>query len=137
MPYSGYNAYKTVQNKVDDPRDTEYRLLAQVTAAMIAARDNSSKDLRDTIDAVLWNSRIWSAFRVDLSAEDNQLPKDLRASLLSLSIWVEREAHAVMDGQSNLDALIEVNRNIMAGLKPDTVADPSTATVSAHSEATL
>ncbi len=130
MPTTGYNAYKTVQNKMDDPRDVEYRLLAQVTAAMMNARDNP-QDLKAKIDAVLWNSRIWSAFRVDLLSDDNRLPRDLRASLLSLSIWVERETHAVIDSLSDLDALIEVNRNIMAGLRPDTVAETP-----AYSEAT-
>lgn len=119
MSLSGYTAYKTVQTKTDDPRDIEYRLLAQVTAAMLNARDNPTKDIKQKIDAVLWNSQIWSALRVDLYSEDNRLPKDLRASLISLSIWVEREVHSVMDGKSDLEALIEVNRNIMAGLKPD------------------
>lgn len=118
MSRTGYSAYKTAQNNQMDGRDTEYRLLAQVTGALMAARDNP-KDIKAKVDAVLWNSKIWSAFRVDLYSDDNRLPQELRASLISLSLWVDRETHAVMDGNSDMDALIEINRNIMAGLKPE------------------
>jgi flagellar protein FlaF len=119
MSYNGYAAYKTAQIKADDPRDVEYRLLAQVTGALMAARDNSDNDIRPKIDAILWNAQIWSALRTDLCSDHNQLSKELRASIISLSLWIERETNAIMDGAGDIDALIEVNRNIMVGLKPN------------------
>lgn len=122
MSLNGYTAYKTNQNKTESPRDIEYRLLAQVTHALITARDNPDL-FADRIKAILWNRDVWSALRVDLSDEDNQLPKPLRASLISISIWIEKETRAVMDGKGDLDAMIDINRNIMAGLKPDNHAD--------------
>jgi flagellar protein FlaF len=115
---NGYTAYKSVQNKTEEPRDIEYRLLAQVTASLIAARDNP-KEFQKRVEAVLWNRDVWSAFRVDLSDADNKLPKELRASLLSISIWMEKETHAILDQRGDIDAVIDINRNIMAGLKPD------------------
>lgn len=123
MSYSGYAVYKTVQNKTEEPRDVEYRLLAQVTASLLRAMDNP-KEFHDRIKAVLWNRDIWSALRVDLSHEDNQLPKQLRASLISISIWVERETTAILNGEGDMSALIDINRNIMAGLKPHSGEDP-------------
>ena len=114
----GYSAYKTTQNSTENPRDIEYRLLAQVTRSLIDARENP-KEFNKKIEAVLWNRDVWSALRVDLSDNDNQLPKQLRASLISISIWVEKETFALLDGRGDLDAIIDINRNIMAGLKPD------------------
>lgn len=118
MSYNGYAVYKNAQTKTDDARDIEYRLLAQVTAALKRAQETPD-DVKTRVHAALWNRDVWSALRVDLSDENNQLPKELRASLISISLWIERETHAVLDNQGDIEALIDVNRNIMAGLKPD------------------
>ena len=117
-----YSAYKFSPQTTNDGRDTEYRLLAQVTARLLALQDQKDtahgRDRRELVDAVLWNRNIWAALRTDLLSDGNQLPKELRASLVSISIWIEKECVKVMDGKGDLHALIEVNRNIMAGLKP-------------------
>lgn len=118
MSYQGYAAYHTAQTKADDPRDLEYRLLAQVTGALLKAKDNPN-DIKTLIDAALWNRDVWSALRVDLADDNNGLPKQLRAAIISISLWIEKETHNVMDGKGDVDALIDINRNIMAGLKPD------------------
>lgn len=131
MALNGYNAYKTAQTKGDDPRDTEYRLLAQATAALIKARDNP-KDVKFRAENLFWNRSIWAALRTDLKSDYNQLPAELKKSLISLSIWVERETMDAMDGKTSLDALIEVNRNIMAGLKPESLKDEEGSSMKAE-----
>ena len=118
MSYAGYTVYKSAQTNKDDPRDLEYRLLAQVTGALIKARDDFA-NVKDRVAAAKWTRDIWSALRQDLVSENNQLPKELRASLVSISLWIEKEALRVMDGSGDINALIDVNRNIMAGLKPE------------------
>jgi flagellar protein FlaF len=119
MSSAGYTVYKSVQTNKDDPRDLEYRLLAQVTGALIQVRDNNL-GAKERVAAAKWNRDIWSALRQDLMNENNQLPKELRASLVSISLWIEKEALRVMEGSGDINAMIDVNRNIMAGLKPKT-----------------
>lgn len=128
---NGYAAYNAAQTQTHDARDIEYRLLAQVTSAMMRARENPS-EIKPKLEAVLWNRNVWSALRVDLSSDGNRLPRELRASLISVSIWIEKETQQVMAGGGDLDALIDINRNIMAGLKPETTAEARTG----HSENT-
>ncbi len=118
MTNDGYSAYTQVQNKTGNARDVEYRLLAQVTHDLSEALKTPS-DVKKRVTAALRNRDVWSALRLDLSNENNALPKELRASLVSLSLWIERETSEVIDGTGDIDALIEVNRNIMAGLKPE------------------
>ncbi len=117
-----YTAYKFSQHTTNDTRDVEYRLLAQVTARLLDLKDKrKNADLagkRDMVDAILWNRDIWNALKVDLSSDGNQLPAQLRASLISIAIWVEKECMKIVDDKGDLEAIIEVNRNIMAGLKP-------------------
>ena len=130
MSSNGYAVYKTAtQTTTHDPRDVEYRLLAQVTAAMIKARDNSD-DFKATVEAVSWNRDIWAALRQDLMVDSNGLPKDLRASLVSVSLWIERETQNVMNKEGDLNAMIDINRNIMAGLKPEHAQDEQAPSVS-------
>jgi len=113
---SGYAAYGKIQNVTESPRSTERRLLSQVTAALIEA----GKDFRNVqklYDAILWNKRVWDTFAYECAAEDNQLPKEIRAGLISLAIWVNKETTAVMDGQKDLEPLISVNKSIIEGLR--------------------
>lgn len=110
-----YVAYGRTQNRVEDPRQVEYRLLAQVTGALMAVRDTADK--RKYFDALLWNQRVWDAFLHDLSDEGNRLPLPLRRQLISLCLWVRKETDALIDGKGDLEALITVNRNIMEGLR--------------------
>lgn len=119
---NGYAAYTAAQTQTVDARDVEYRLLAKVTTALMQSRDNP-KDTKQRLEAAMWNRNVWSALRVDLSSEGNQLPESLRASLISVSLWIEKETSAIMSGADDLDALIDINRNIMAGLKPESHED--------------
>lgn len=114
---SGYQAYGRVQNATENPRSMEYRLLGQVTAALTKARDGS-RGTAEFVDALLWNKKVWDAFIVDLSSEGNRLPKELRAQIIGIGLWVGRETIQVLDGTGDIDALINVNKTIMEGLAP-------------------
>lgn len=116
----GYNAYRRAQGATvtQNGRDTEYRLLAQVTGALIKARDGKST-LPERLNAVLRNEKVWGVFLADLSHPDNALPRGLKTAIASLALWVMKETKLVMDTDAPLDDLILINRQIMAGLKPE------------------
>jgi len=110
-----YQAYKKAQTSAERPSQVEYRLMAQVTNALIQAQERGLKDIQ-MIEALDWNRRMWSTFSSDCGTEGNQLPDQLRASIISLSIWVSRHSSAVMRGTEKIDDLIDINRTIMEGL---------------------
>jgi flagellar protein FlaF len=112
-----YASYKQVQNVTEDARGVEYRLLGEVTAELIGAADDK-KNIQRRADALKWNRQVWAAFRLDLVGEDNKLPEDLKAKLISLSFFVDRETVDVLYERTDFTNLIEVNRNIMKGLVP-------------------
>jgi flagellar protein FlaF len=72
--------------------------------------------------ALDWNRRLWSQLAIDCAHEANALPPQLRASILSLSLWVARHSSAVMRREEDFQPLIDVNRMIMQGLNPQTQA---------------
>lgn len=132
---SGYQAYGKVQNATENPRSLEYRLLGQVTAALTKARDSGKRGTSDFVDAMLWNKKVWDAFIVDLSSEGNKLPKELRAQIIGIGLWVGRETIQVLDGTGDIDSLINVNKTIMEGLAPQTGAAASAPPASAAAPA--
>lgn len=125
---SQYDAYKRTIKQTATPRDVEYRLLAQVTAALMKAkelREGSDRDPRrmaQIMDALNWNNQVWDAFIEDAGTEGNMLPRELRAAIVSLGIWVTRETAMVSMGEGDIDALIAVNKAIMRGLNPSLAA---------------
>lgn len=109
-------AYQKAQAAADNPRSTEYRLFGQVTRALIDAGQAGLKGA-ELADAIDWNRRLWSALAIDCMDEANQMSRELRAQIISLSLWVTRYSSQVMQEGAPIDPLIDVNRNIMQGLK--------------------
>lgn len=129
----GYGAYRKVQNHTEDSRSIEFRLFGEITAELLKARDHPQQfDLKT--NAVLRNRKLWAALREDLVDPANALPKAVRANLISLSMWVEKETFAVLDKRSDLEALIEVNKQIMEGLQARAQTQPVPATPPANAD---
>jgi len=108
-------AYQRLQAEAESPQETEYRLFGRVTGALIEARDNDYKAAK-LMEALDWNRRMWSTFANDCAQPGNQLPDEVRAQIISLSIYVTKTTSKVMRGQAAIDDLIEINQNIMKGL---------------------
>ncbi|SFE85250.1 flagellar protein FlaF [Sulfitobacter brevis] len=119
-------AYKRTISHTEAPRQIERRLLAQVTSELeqqYRAFDEAEQRfdrlqlLADGLRHTLWkNQMIWMTFKMDLSSKDNKMTPDLRASLLSLAIWVDKHTQGVMAGGKTVRPLIDINRSIIDGL---------------------
>jgi flagellar biosynthesis activator protein FlaF len=110
------HAYQQAATRAESPRDTEYRLFAQVTRALIEAAELDRSEVGKRADALDWNRRMWSALATNCADPANQLPQSLRASFISLSIWVGKHTTLVIRNQDEIEPLIEINRMIMQGL---------------------
>ena len=129
MQQAVQSAYFKAQNVAETPRQTEYRLFAQVTKALI---DADGDNLRVLAEAVNWNRRMWSTLQADCISDENRLPDEIRAGIISLAIWVDKHSRKVMRKQAGVQALIDVNRSIMDGLSQiPAVDDTQPATQSA------
>ena len=111
-------AYQQAATRAESPRDTEYRLFAQVTRALFEAAKLDPTDIGGRMDALDWNRRLWSTLASDCAHPENKLPPPLRASIISLSIWVGKHTSLVIRREDEIEPLIEINRMIMQGLAP-------------------
>jgi flagellar biosynthesis activator protein FlaF len=109
-------AYKAIIRRTVGPRDIEHRVFAQITAAL---QEAASPDAHFTkrIQAAHRNRELWQTLACDLAGDDNALPDDLRAKLISLAIWVTGETSRVIRDGASLQPLIDVNSSIMQGLQ--------------------
>jgi flagellar protein FlaF len=124
--------YKATQASTENPRQTEYRLFAEVTKALMAVREASvSKGLKpqDFYKAVDWNRRLWLALQLDIASNENRFPDSLKANIASIAIWVDKHSRMVLRGELSIEPLISINRTIMEGLstEPTQNSTPSTA----------
>lgn len=74
------------------------------------------------IEAAAASMELWTTLAADLADDGNALPDQLRASLISLSIFALRQGQMVMSGERQPDALIDVNLSIMKGLRGEVAA---------------
>ncbi|KAA9009963.1 flagellar biosynthesis regulator FlaF [Histidinibacterium aquaticum] len=119
-------AYKRTISESETPRQIERRVLSQVTirleekAESYDAAEASSDRIGILADglreALTENLTIWHHLRYDLASPENALPASLRAQLISLSLWIERQTNAILGGGAGLRSLAAVNRSIVDGL---------------------
>ncbi len=121
-------AYQTAATRAENPRETEYRLFGQVTRALMDAEKMDKSMIRERMDALDWNRRMWSVLGADCSVDGNGLPDIVRANIISLSIWVNKHTSLVMRNQEEIGPLIEINRIIMQGLAPNGISGDDAAT---------
>src|SRR5258708_8747366 len=107
------SAYRRRQEFAEKPRELERRAFSIVIGKLVGAKEQGGPSL---IDACYLNYQLWSTLQADLALPDNALPVDLKARLLSLSLWVQRYTPEVMRGTASADPLITVNKNILEGL---------------------
>ncbi|SDF34619.1 flagellar biosynthesis regulator FlaF [Limimaricola pyoseonensis] len=119
-------AYKTTIRESESPRQIERRVLSRVTGQLAERAEafDRAENLRDRStlltdglrDNLATNQKFWNELKFDLSQPGNGLPAELKASLISLALWVDRQTSAVMGGQPGVRALVDINRSIVAGL---------------------
>ena len=110
---SGYSAYQAAQRVTTNPIQMEADILGRLTREIESLRDEGGPNL---VKALYRNVQLWNAFSADCLDPENKLTDQLKASLVSLSIWVEKHTAQVVAGNATVDALIDVNRSIIAGL---------------------
>jgi flagellar protein FlaF len=104
-------------DSVADARDRERQALDHSIRLLTDARQVGA-DSQAAIEAIHFVNRLWITFLDDLGSPENALPKELRANLISIGLWVLREAEEIRQGRSeNFEGLIEITQIIRDGIQ--------------------
>lgn len=122
------SAYTQTQNLGGNPRSTEARALIEAARRLSDARQMIEHDPEAYRTALRLNWRLWTIIQCDVASPENPLPSDLKANIISLSIFVDKQTLSALGdpAAAKLNSLIDINRNIAAGLmtRPDQPAAP-------------
>jgi flagellar biosynthesis activator protein FlaF len=108
-------SYQRVRAAAETPRATEYRLVGEITGEMLDAWEKGARGPA-LMPALHRNREMWSTFSAVCGAQGNALPDKLRASIISIALWVDRFTSDVVAGREPIDPLIDVNRSVLEGL---------------------
>ncbi|MEM8748824.1 MAG: flagellar biosynthesis regulator FlaF [Pseudomonadota bacterium] len=104
------------QDAVLDAKTREREIIGRSIALLEAASDPSASRFA-VVEATHFTQRVWSAFLNDLAQDDNQLPGELKASLISIGIWVLKENERIRQNESSdFEGIIDVSRTILNGI---------------------
>jgi flagellar protein FlaF len=85
---------------------------------MLAAAAAVGQNSMEAVEALHFTNRVWTTFVEDLGSSDNALPKELRANLISIGLWLLRETEDIRQGRTdNFEGLIEVSQIIRDGIQ--------------------
>lgn len=107
--------YKKASLAASSPRAIEYKIFAEITSQLNGANKEEIVP-QDRINALFRNSQLWLTLEADLACPENKMDNELKAGLISLAIWVRRFTTLAMRNREDLEPLISVNKQIMAGL---------------------
>ena len=111
--------YKAVSDKIASPRSTEADLLLEAALRLQTVQNNwESKSTGELDNALRYNRLLWTIFISTVTKADNPLPKAIRQNVANLGIFVFKQTLAILaePKQEKISTLIEINRNLAAGL---------------------
>ncbi len=109
--HPGAAKYRQAARAAVSPRETELAAFNTITQALEDANDSASR-----IRALGRNHELWSMLVKDLALQSNRLPDELKKNLMSLGLWAMRYSTFALLNDVKLAPLIEVNRNVSAGI---------------------
>lgn len=114
-------AYARTAQQTLQGRDLEAHVLLKAAARLQTIRDNWETRRADLDDALLANRKIWTIFVTNMSADDCPLPAQIRSNIVNLGMYVfNRTIQLSIDPtREQLSVLIDINRNVAAGLRGD------------------
>lgn len=117
--HQGALAYQRTAQQTANPRDLEANLLARFASQFQQIRD-TWPERADELNGVLnKNRKVWSIFVQAVTKDDHPLPAPVRQNVANLGVFVMGQTYELLNGAEphKLDALININRQISAGLR--------------------
>ena len=131
MSQDKLQAYAQTQKSSMSSREIEAMAFTKA-ALMLDEAAESLDDYDSYASALKFNQLLWTIIQADIVDKENQLPPQIKANILSLSIFVDRQTIKALaeTKKENVDVLISINKNLAEGLltrEDQAQVEPSTS----------
>lgn len=134
MKHSLAHGYEKIRMQTLQGRDIEAAVLekAAMKFRKVQQKMEPGRIDPDVDEALGFNKKIWDVLRADWQNPDSHLPRNLRENLLSLSVYVTKQMLAFRSAPQpqGLNAFIQVNENLVKGLRESQATAEATAVAS-------
>ena len=119
-------AYAQQQKRNLSPREVEAMAFTKA-ALLLEEAKKKTQNIDEYSKALRFNHLLWTIIQADLTEPDNDLPPEIKANVMSLSIFVDKQTTKALRSSvaSDLDVLININRNLAAGLRTTVQTAPT------------
>jgi flagellar protein FlaF len=113
-------AYARVAEQIASPREIEAKALWKAIRKLQDAKTNWDPANEELNAALAFNRKLWSIFVAAALKDDSPQPVEVRQNIVNIGAFIFTRTVDIQiePTPQKLDALIEINRNIAAGLTP-------------------
>jgi len=118
MSNAAAQAYARVASTTSSPRDIEAQALLKAANKLQAIVSDPDASYVQMSEALIYNRKLWTIFLSEAQRDGNPQPMDVRQNIANISIFVLSQTAAlqISPQREHFKPLIEINRNIAAGL---------------------
>ena len=115
---SAAQAYARVANTTSSPRDIEAQALLLAANKLQAVMNNVDATYTQISEALIFNRKLWTIFLSEAQRDENPNSVDVRQNVANIGVFVLSQTAALQMSpqREHIKPLIEINRNIAAGL---------------------
>lgn len=110
------SAYAAIDPSLTSPGRAEAQVFSTITRRLRAVFSDVSAGPATRAQVLHDNRRLWQAAAMQCADDANEMSNDLRASIIGLAGFVDRQTSSVLRDGGNADILIEINTRLAAGL---------------------
>lgn len=107
---------EALEDSQDDARERERSAIDHSIFLMERAEDEGASQ-GSRAKAIFFTGQLWAVLVEDLADPGNALPKDLRAQIISIGIWIIKELERLRNGDVESFAdIVAVSKSIRDGI---------------------
>jgi flagellar protein FlaF len=109
--------YAEVLDETPQSSRQRERQAIEQSISLLQAADKAGAQSREAVEALVFARKLWSVLIEDLASNENDLPQKLRADIISIGLWIIREAEQIrLEKSDNFKGIVEVSESIRDGL---------------------
>ncbi len=109
--------YKTTTRETATSKDIELKVFSSITSQLNSIDSGEAGGFAKLAEVLHENVQLWTTIMADVADNRNQLPLELRAQIFNLGEFIRRHTFKVLEGVEPVDAIVDINKAIIAGLR--------------------